>query len=69
MDTRQMRLITYLQHVHIVSSDVVRKDKSTFKYEWNSAAEAAKKANVIFTVGIEGLQRHSKLSQDYLTTV
>lgn len=45
-----------LQHVHIISPNVVRKDKSTFRHDWNKAAEAARKANVTFTVGIEGVR-------------
>lgn len=44
-----------LQHVHIVSPDIVGKDKSTFGHEWANAAEAARKANVTFTVSTKGL--------------
>lgn len=52
-----------LQHVHIVCPNVVGEDKSTFRHEWHNSAEAARKANVTFTVSTEGLQEHSKLSQ------
>lgn len=60
-------LMPYVQHVHIVSPDVVRKDKSTFRHDWNKAVEAARKANVTFTVGMEGLHQHSKVSQFYVS--
>lgn len=47
-------LMACLKHVHIVSSNILHKSKTTSRHEWHNAAKAAKKANVTLTVDTEG---------------
>lgn len=51
----KIHLMACLKHVHIISPDVERNEMRTSRHEWHKASEAARKANVTFTVGTEGL--------------
>lgn len=59
----KVHIMDCLQHVHILSPEIVSKDKSTFRHGWHRAAEAARKVNVSLTLGIDTLQWLSKQSK------